>query len=68
MPITTNIGSMSNSLSVSGKVYLDDGETAAGSGVSVKVENAGRGLSQSVLTDRTGSYAVEFSDEAKTVS
>ena len=67
-PITTNIGSMSNSLSVSGKVYLDDGETAAGSGVSVKVENADRGLSQSVLTDRTGSYAVEFSDEAKTVS
>ena len=68
LPITTNIGSMSNSLSVSGKVYFDDGETAAGSGVSVKVENAGRGLSESVLTDRGGSYVVEFSDETKTVS
>jgi len=66
--VTTDIGARSNVLALAGTIFLEDGLTAVGDGLSISVNNASRGKSEVGQTDENGAYSITLLDPLATVA
>ena len=66
--VTTDIGARSEVLALEGTVFLEDGLTAVGDGLTVTVNNAAREKSESGKTDENGAYSITLLDPLLTVA
>ena len=60
--VTTDIGARSNVLALAGTVFLEDGLTAVGDGLTVSINNSVRGKSEAGKTDENGAYSITLLD------
>jgi enamine deaminase RidA (YjgF/YER057c/UK114 family) len=66
--IETDIKLKATTLVVLGKVYLEDGESSAGAGLTVTVDNPARGVKATGVTDKKGCYDVTLVGLGETVA
>ena len=66
--VTTDIGARSNVLALAGTVFLEDGLTAVGDGLTVSINNSVRGKSEAGKTDENGAYSITLLDPLAAVA